>query len=130
MAYTAAGPVPYNVNLATYNQMPGGAGWDVLYSQTWSVSSGGSGGWVTIDVPISTISGMAPEYFAIILGKGSGTGTAAYFDSISLDVQTPTPTVAEPGALALLGFGVLGLGLLRHRRDLSGVFTPMLRHIG
>ena len=120
--YTGTGTPPYDVNSQSYNYVPLGVSspnWTLLYdSGTLSTTSGT---WVTVNVPMGTITGD-PEYFGIVLNGNRGTGTLG-FDSMSLVTQSAAP-VPIPPSLLLLGSGLLGMGLVGVRRRKSHCLKP------
>lgn len=65
------------------------------------------------DDALLTLTGFAPTFGTLELTINQATGIA----SGSFSATAQGASVAEPGALALLGAGILGLGLVRRRVD-------------
>ena len=97
---------------ATTEQLQVSLGSQTFMTPVVSNPSQGFTGWFS-DAFTFTATGASEVLSFLSIGTPSGLPPMAALDDVSVTATTPVP---EPLSLALLGAGVLGLGLVRHAR--------------
>ena len=103
------------------------AGWLVNFGSEWGTApalsnpSHGFNGWVESEMHF-TASTSSQVLSFMSMGGPNGLAPVALLDGVAL---TETTSVPEPGSIALVGAGLIGLGVARRSKGVSKTKTPL-----
>jgi hypothetical protein len=110
---------PDSVTISLGSGVRGGPNWSALGDDSKHCFAGSNGcgttGWVQADYTFAGDGEYILEFGVVNVGDDYFQSGLA-FDSVSLTPHKNPPTVPEPASLALLGLGLMGLGIFRRRR--------------